>query len=240
MKKICITALAIVLLLSSQSMAHDWWLNRSDSGFEIVKGHVEGDGGKFSPYEADRVIHAAGYRDNGQVVPITVTWKKDKFGSYIFPPEKFSAITAFVYNKYWMITTEGGKRVWKNDKVEGNFEVIEEGQSFKYTKHIEKWHNFLTEPLGQRFEIVPLKDPTRMKKGDLLPVKIFHMGKELQSVRLTKISKTHNLELIKNNGIFYVQVAQKGLQFVNAKVEVPVKDKEVIWYAASLTFYTSK
>ena len=236
MKRICIMTCIVSLLFFSHATAHDWWLNKSNSNFDIVKGHIEADGVHCDPYESDRAIQAAGYREDGQVVPITITWKKDGTGSYIEPAEQFCALTALVYNKYWMKTTED----WKNYRSWGEFNIIQEGQSFKYTKHIEKWHNFLTEPLGQRFEIVPLKDPTRMKEGDLLPVKIFHMGREVQSAKITQVSRIHNLDSITSNGVFDVRMGKKGLQFINAKVEVPVKDKEVIWYAASLTFYTSK
>ena len=236
MKRICLITHIVILLLCSHALAHDWWLNKSNSNFDIVKGHIEADGVHCDLYEPDRAIQAAGYRDDGQVLPITITWKKDGSGSYIESAEQFCALTALVYNKYWMKTTKG----WKNYRSWGEFEIIKEGQSYKYTKHIQDWHGCLAKPLGQRFEIVPLKDPTKMNEGDFLPLKIFFMGKEIQSAKITKISKTHDLESINGDGVFNVRIGPTGFQFFNAKIEIPVKDKEIIWYAASLTFYTTR
>ena len=235
MKKICILAVLLHIVLISEAMAHDWFLIESDAGFDIVMAHIEPTGIKADPYEPERAIQAAGYRDNGGVAPITISWKTDKSGSYISPREKFSAITALVYNKYWMKTTDG----WKNDKVQGDFSVIQEGQSYKYMKHIESWHDFMLKPLGQRFEIVPMKDPLETREGEILPVKLFFMGKEINTAKITKESRSHSLDNIETESHFNIKIGKKGLQFINAKIEIPVKEREIIWYAASLTFITS-
>ena len=232
MKKILWVMLAMVLAPFCSAEAHDWWLNKSGDRYDIVMAHIEDGGAAADPYEAQRAVQAAGYRANGDGVPITIDWKTDRTGAYIVPPEEFSALTAMVYNKYWMKTTTG----WKNDEINGLGGVIKEGQSFKHTKHIEKWHDWLARPLGQRFEIVPMKDPTRLKAGDTLPVKLFFMGKQIREARVTEMSRTHTLKDLKTDDCFNITIGQGGLQFINTKIEIPVKDKEIIWYAASLTF----
>jgi hypothetical protein len=235
MKWICPPALIFLFIFSSNALAHDWFLVESDIGFDIVMGHVEATGVEGDPYEPERAIQAAGYRDNGDAAPITVSWKMNKEGSYLSPSEKFSAITALVYNKYWMKTTDG----WKNDKVRGDFSVLQAGQSYKYMKHIHAWKGFMLKPLGQRFEIVPVKDPLSAREGEILPIKLFFMGKEIKQAKITRKSRTHELDAVSTEGHFEIVIGKKGLQFINAKIEIPVSEKEVIWYAASLTFNTS-
>ena len=236
MKKTILLLPAMFLMFILPAMAHDWWLNPSGSNYDIVMAHIKGDGVEADPYEAQRAVQAAGYRANGDGVPITIDWKADRTGAYIVPPEAFSALTAMVYNKYWMKTTTG----WENDEIKGLDNVIKEGQSFKLTKHVEKWHEWLASPLGQRFEIVPAKDPTRLKAGDTLPVRLFFMGRQIHEARITKMSRTHSLKDVKTDDCFNITIGQGKLQFINAKIEIPVKDREIIWYAASLTFTTAR
>ena len=236
MKRIFFVMLAVVLMPFSNAGAHDWWLNKSGDRYDIVMAHIEGDGVAADPYEAQRAVQAAGYRANGDGVPITIDWKADRTGAYILPPEAFSALTALVYNKYWMKTTTG----WENDEIKGLEGVIKEGQSFKLTKHIEKWHDWLAKPLGQRLEIVPMKDPTVLEAGDTLPVRLYFMGRQIREARITEMSRTHTLKDVKTDDCFNITIGKGALQFINTKIEIPVKDREIIWYAASLTFFTSK
>ena len=149
------------------------------------------------------------------------------------------AIGAFLDNKYWMHTTDG----WKNQRQRQGLEILKEGHSYKFTKHIVKWCDALAKPLGQRFEVVPLHDPTSLKAGDRLPVKIFFEGKIASAARIASTSnmeKTHDLKSIRGEDPFMVDIGPAGLQLINAKLELPVKNQQVVWYAASLTFYTKR
>ena len=108
----------------------------------------------------------------------------------------------------------------------------------EYTKHIEQWQNWLAAPLGQEFEIVPLENPEQLRKGESLKVRLFFMGQKVHEARLTQISGTHTLKLLKTDDCFTVAIPREGFQFINAKIEIPVKDRQVIWYSAPLTFNT--
>jgi len=54
------------------------------------------------------------------------------------------------------------------------------------------------------------------------------------------MAKTHDLKPAKGEGPIAVQIGPPGLQLINTKLSVPVKGKQVIWFAASLTFRTAK
>jgi uncharacterized GH25 family protein len=153
--------------------------------------------------------------------------------------EAFCAVSASLDNRYWLKTTDG----WKNQREHKGLQIVEEGHSYKHTKHIVTWCDFLSMPVGQRFEIVPLKDPTSLKQGDSLPVKVFFEEKPTLKARVSKTSdmaKTHDLDPVKGESSTAVQIGPPGLQLINAKLAVPVKGKQVIWFAASLTFHTAR
>lgn len=226
--------LSLAMFVGAGSLcAHDMWLQHSDDGFDITIGHK----GQADPYEPERVKAVVGYTKNGWPVQLDVERKKNGCG--IIPDEDFYAICAFLDNGYWMKTTEG----WKNHRQRKGLEILKEGHSYKSTKHVAKWCDFLAKPLGQRFEIVPLKDPTTLKAGDLLPVKIFFEGKPASGAMLAKTSTmghTHDLESVQGEGPFMVNIGAPGLQLVNTSFEIPVQGPQIVFFAASLTFYTTK
>ena len=213
--------------------AHDVWLQKTDGGYLIAVGHK----GQIDPYEPERVRQVIGYTKNSWPVELPIERGQDRCN--VFADEAFCAIGAFLDNKYWMKTTEG----WKNQRQGKGLEILEEGHSYKFTKHVVKWCNLLAKPLGQRFEIVPLQDPTALKEGGRLPVKIFFEGKPALGAQLTKTSgmgQTHDLQPVQGEGPFIVEIGPAGLQLINAKIELPVQGRQVVWIACSLTFHTTK
>ncbi len=237
MNKLMTMISALLLITVSQAFAHDWWLNKSEHGYDIVKGHIEKDDSIMADsYEAGKVVQATGYLANGEGFPINISRKKDKSGDCILLPENFSALTAFIYDNCWIKTTKG----WSNNKViNGNpAGLIRQGQSYKYTKHIEKWHDRMAKPLGQRLEIVPLKDVSGLQQGNLLPVALFFMGKKIHEAELTQVSREDTLTKMKTDDNFNVKIGDSSFQLIRARVEIPLTDRNFIWYTATLTFNT--
>lgn len=232
-KNKCIFFCVAIVLLTQPLFAHDMWLQEIDGGFSIVLGHE----GQIDPYEPARLKNVIGYTENGWTVQLDI--KREKEVCRVMADEAFCAIGALLDNRYWLKTTTG----WKNQRERKGSQIVEEGRSYKHTKHIVKWCNFLSKPVGQRFEIVPLKNPIGLKQGDKLPVKVFFEGKLALKARISKTSdmaKTHDLEPIKSKKSVVIQVGSPGLQLINAKLVVPVKGKQIVWFAASLTFHTTK
>ena len=220
-------------LTAESLLAHDMWLQPTDEGFVIAVGHK----GKIDPYAPDRVLEIVGYTENGWRVPAGLAIKKES--CVAIPDEDFCALTGLFDNKYWLKTTDG----WKNQRDKKGLEVLEEGRSYKYTKHISMWCNFLAQPLGQRFEIVPMKDPTNLKEGDNLPIKVYFEGKPAPVASLSKttlMDDSHQMEEIKGDGPFMVRIGPPGLQLVKAKYRIDVTGRQVVWLAASLSFTTAR
>lgn len=229
-----IMLLSLAILSTSESLfAHDMWLQPQNEGFIIAVGHE----GKIDVYEPDRVVEVTGFTKNAW--PVAVDLVKNEGSCFAMPDEDFCSLIGTFDNQYWIKSTEG----WKNQRETKGLEVLIEGRSYKHTKHISSWQEFLSKPLGQRFEIVPLQDPTKLKKGDTLRVKIFFEDKPANVSNLSKTSdmtKTHEQQKIHGVGPFDVIIGKPGLQLINTKIKVPVKDRQVIMLAASLTFYTTE
>lgn len=224
---------AAIFLAAHPLFAHDMWLQKIEGGFLIALGHE----GQTDPYESERLKEVVGYTENGW--PVQLDIDREKEGCRVMADEAFCAVAALLDNRYWLKTIDG----WENQRERKGLQIVEEGHSYKHTKHIVKWCDFLASPVGQRFEIVPLKDPTSLKQGDSLPVRVFFEGKPVLKARVSKTSdmaKTHDLEPVKDKSSVVVQIGPPGLQLINAKLVVPVKGKQVIWFAASLTFRTTR
>ena len=76
-----------------------------------------------------------------------------------------------------------------------------------------------------------------------MQVKVFFEGKPAPGARVSKTSnmaKTHDLEPVKGEDPVVVQIGPPDLQLINAKLAAPVKSKQVVCFAASLTFRTAK
>ena len=222
-----------LILVGQTVSAHDMWLEEIDGGFLIALGHE----GRTDPYEPERVREVIGHTENNWQVQLDID--PEKQGCRVMADEAFCAVTAMLDNRYWLKTTDG----WKNQRECKGLEIVEQGHSYKYTKQIIKWSDFLSESVGQRFEIIPLENPATLKQGGRLPVKVFFEGKPAPKARVSKTSdmaKTHDLEPVKEKGPISVQIGPPGLQLINAKLLVPVKGKQVVWFAASLTFRTTK
>ena len=229
--------ISALLLLASPAHPHDWWLNPAEGGYEIVKGHLEADGHiTADPYPVGKVIQVTGYRAGKDSFPITMGAIKDSSGVVILPSEKIAALTALIYDNCWILSTDG----WKNDTVfmDSRPGLIRQGQSYKFTKHIETWQDWMTQPLGQRFEIVPMQNISRLKPGDALPVALVFMGKKVREAELTQTSREDELRKVKTDDVFTVNIVREGFQLIRARVEVPLKEKNFIWYTATLTFNT--
>lgn len=147
-------------------------------------------------------------------------------------------------NKYWYNTEENG---WQNflgpRAVCGK--IIDEGLSYKLSKNILEWKAGMA-PIGQRAEIVPLKDPTKLKEGDILPVMMYFEGKPMPSEEARISGKSDSsiehpeLFNLKDGKPFNVKIGPAGRQIIIGKYEKRLDDTRRVWFAFSLTFKTKK
>lgn len=240
-RKQIVLAISCLVLLATASMvqAHDLWLEkRGDKAF-LFYGHP----GNTDSYPLSKISSLSGITANQWEVPLQPM--QYKASGFAWLTDEFVMLTASFDNQYWFSTEEDG---WRNfatpQEVRGT--ILEEGKALKYTKNIVEWRDFMKKPVGMRAEIVPLKDPTRLKEGDTLPVMLYYEGKPVpvkgaQIVEGTDINVEHPTPVdLKNQKPFRVKIGPAGRQMVVAHYAHQLDTNKYVWYAFSLTFTTTK
>jgi uncharacterized GH25 family protein len=214
---------------SSLAFAHDLWLN--------VDNHYPEPGGKTTvkvvfghnfPYY-DILISRnslAGFSylcPDGQIREVEKTWE-DKKG------EKAGALAGDI-----TFDQKGTYVVTAYRKAKGDREHV---TSEKYGKSIiivDKGNKIISRPFGHKIEIIPLKNPSEIKRGGSMPVKVLFEGKPLSTYVYATYAGYYSEDepfpfFTKSNeeGVAYVKISQPGIWLIvsNHKVD----------FSASLTF----
>ncbi len=237
-----------------QAFAHDMWLNMRHYTFEagnpayltIGYGHYfAGPGGEFMPQEyLDELLM---FDPDGRNMKIKadneVEYQSEeplqKTGTYLVVAKKKGG--------FFTKTTEGWQR---GHSKKGLRNVIRCSYSEKYAKAIVNIGNgrgnVFSKTLGHKLEIVPLQDPSELREGDYMPVKVLFEGKPLQApVYATyagfSTEKNAFAYATKTNkeGVAKVKILKSGVWLVIVKHEVPYPDPaecDKISCSAALTF----
>jgi len=233
---LCMACL-MILCAATAASAHDMWLDKRGDKAWLMYGHP----GNTDPYPISRINQLNGITPNNWKVELEPVYHKGE--AYAWLNDTFSMLTVDFDNKYWYNTEEDG---WRNflapQEVRGK--IIDEGRSWKLSKHILTWQDSMAKPIGQRAEIVPLKDPTKLKEGDTLPIMLYYEGKPIPvkgaRVSTTADSTIEHAELVnlKNQKPINVKIGPAGHQIIIGKYEHRLDDTRRVWYAFSLTFTT--
>ena len=234
------TAFVFASLTTSTASAHDMWLEKQGDIVELNYGHP----GKTDPYPMERITEINGHSNNNWKVLLQPHPQDGEAFCYV--TDDYPLLTVDFDNWYWYHTEEEGWQQFKTPQPGFKGTIIEQGASYKLSKEIVVWDEFLKEPVGQRAEIVPLKDPTSLKEGDMLPVQLYFEGKPMpvegSRTSLTSDPKIEHPDLVyrTNQEPVMVKVGPAGRQIIIGKYAKPLGDKKFVWFAFSLTFTTTK
>jgi len=227
----------LVLIAATGAQAHDMWLEKRGDRAWLLYGHP----GDTDPYPLSRINALTGITANQWKVALEPVEHKGE--AYAWLNDDFAMLCVDFDNKYWYNTEEDG---WRNfpDPREVRGTILDEGRSWKLAKEIIAWQPFMAQPVGQRIEIVPLKDPTALKEGDSLPVMLYYEGKPVPAtgaaVSLTSDFNVEHPEMhkITDQKPVNVKVGPAGRQLIIGKYEHRLDDTRRVWYAFSLSFTT--
>ncbi|WP_147822531.1 DUF4198 domain-containing protein [Salidesulfovibrio onnuriiensis] len=238
-RHVFICSLLLILFAATAAQAHDMWLEKKGDKVHLLYGHP----GHTDPYPLSRIMALKGITGNAWTVALEPVECKGE--AFAWLNDEYAMLTVDFDNRYWYNTEEDG---WRNfnfpQEVRGT--ILDEGLSFKNSKEIVSWKPFMNKPVGQRVEIVPLKDPTTLKQGDTLPVMLYYEGKPMPAagarVSGTSDSSIEHPELLelKNGKPVNVKIGPAGRQIIIGKYEKRLDDTHRVWYAFSLTFTTKK
>jgi uncharacterized GH25 family protein len=182
--------LMLVPFLSGATFAHDLWItldnyamDKTSSASMAVYNAHKFEAGEEDYLPADRLDQVFFIAPDGQQV--TGSAKSDgTYGPQRPLKEDGTYLSvAIPQNDYWTRTTEGYQR-GKNKKDLPK--AISCGYSEKFAKTVyavnKSGGDIFSKPLGHSMEILPLKDPSTLKAGEVLPVKVLFEGEPFRTM----------------------------------------------------------
>jgi nickel transport protein len=231
-------AFVLVLLLSAVQyvLAHDVWIANRGDKLVVVYGH----GGKFEPYDPQKVKDAKAFGCGAKAVAVEVGRQED--GVTIDSKEQPATVTAFFDSGCWVQTTDGWKNLGKRD-AQGKFSVVEAQKSRKYAKALLTPCDGFSKPMGLAFEIVPEIDPFAVKTGERIPLKVLLDGKPVEGAVITTgdagHSRSADLPRSDKEGKASATITKPGFQLIVASFKTPITgdpDADVLSLSTALTF----
>lgn len=241
MNKKMIARLAAALLISTSlttgiASAHGvWFASRLDQTQLVL-----GEGFKDNAYKPEMVTSVQGYTKDYAKINIPIINKGDHIT--INPsPDVSVAVVTFDYG-YWSNGTDGKFHNAPMDQVPGSTigtHAIK--YSVNYLKSVDK-----VEPIpGLPYQIVPLKDPTKLNVGDQLPIQVLHDGQPMPDVEIIPDVANHHTVVIKadKDGKAIVPVANGSVNVIGVELTLPYKEKSAkatrdkVFTSLSFTIY---
>jgi nickel transport protein len=228
----------LVLLVGQSVLAHDTWIEKRNGELLVLRGHS----GEVEAYDPALVKEATARDAQGQAVAVELVKNNENTS---LSPKGNPAIVAALYDSgYWLKTTDGWKKATKREG-KGKFSIVESLKSKQWCKSLLAASAESTKPVGQRFEIVPQKDPMTIRPGDKLPIKVILDGKPVEGVIVAsggghESEKKDPLKTDKD-GAASVAIEKSGRQMVKATHAIPIKDDpdaDVLHVASTITFET--
>ena len=249
MKKMFFSAMAALLILTSPAAAHYLWLNMDNQVFEAGETVAVklGWGHRFpggEPMREGMLRRVFAVDPQGNIAPLSPASDIE----YRFIPKMSGAyrLYADIHPGFVSKTTEGYKMKPKNAVTEplSCFRYdIRAGARIRVGESNPDKTAFTEHPL----EVVPLADPTRVKIGDILPVKVLFNGVALAGAQIDATyagdsEKADEFAITLNtgkDGTADIAISDKGLWLVSATYEPPYPEPavcDIYRYKFSLTF----
>ena len=231
-----IFTLLLLLSITPLVLAHDTWIEKRNGELLVLHGHD----GTAEPYDAGRVKEPKALDAGGQAVGMEIV--KNKENASLATKGNPAVIGVFYDSGYWLKTTDGWKQATKREGT-GKYTIVESIKSEQYCKSLLAASAECLKPVGQRFEIVPQKDPATLRSGDKIHIKVLLDGKPVEGAVVATgaghaSDKKDPLKTDKE-GMAAVTLDQSGLQMVKASHRVPLKgdsDADVLSVASTITF----
>ncbi|MDQ7785025.1 MAG: DUF4198 domain-containing protein [Desulfomonilaceae bacterium] len=236
-RTLLVTAL-VGLFVVPLVQAHDTWIEKRDGQILVLRGH----GLEVEAYDPSLVQEAKARDAEGRVVETEIRQHKENAS---LVPKGNAVVVAALYNSgYWLKTTDGWKKATKREG-KGKYEIVESIKSKQWCKSFSAPCPENSKPVGQRFEVVPQKDPTTVAVGDTLPIKVIFDEKPVEGALITTggadASDAKDALKTDKDGKATVAIEKAGLQLIKASHKVPLTDDpdaDVLSLASTITFVT--
>jgi nickel transport protein len=227
-----LTMVVISFLFTQSVFAHHLWIEKEGGLYKVLWGHPP----ETSPYEPEKLKEARAFDSDGKEAPLTR--KNEKGAVYLASKSDVSMISVSFEGGYLVTTPDGKKRVTKREAEKTGLQIIDSVYSTQYAKGLFVCSENTTKASGLKFEIVPLKNPCKMKPNEGVPLRIYFEGKPLEGATVETGNHAEAGRTDKD-GNFSIKVSAKGMQIILAKYRIPAKDNpdaDYLSYTTVLTF----
>jgi nickel transport protein len=228
-----------MLLAGDLALAHDTWIEKRNGDLLVLRGH----GGAVEAYDPTLVKEAKAVDAKGQ--PLEVEIVNNKENASLSPKGSPVVVAALYDSGYWLKTTDGWKKATKREG-QSKYSIVESMKSKQWCKNFASSSDECLKPVGQRFEVVPQKDPTTLRAGDEFSVKVIFDGKPLEGAIITTggahTSDTKDVLKTDKDGVANVTIEKSGPQLVKASYKTAINDDpdaDVLSVASTITFNTN-
>jgi uncharacterized GH25 family protein len=199
---------------------HHLWVVESDNGYRIARGKAPE---RLDAYNPECVKEFVAFSMNGELIPADNIERVDMPEEVRFrTSNKASLVGVSCDWGYRVNTTKGKKFLTRQEAEEVGLNVINSFFSTQYAKVLFSESGWSKQPMGMKFELVPLANPLKMPDGGELPIQVLFDQTPLPDTAVFTI-KGDKLTT-GDEGIVRVKLEKPGLQLFMAKHKVWVKD----------------
>jgi len=226
------------MMVINTASAHGVWLEQRRDNIEAVLGHGPAD----DAYNASTFEGAWGFDKSGNKIPVKV----QRLDAHVrLLPQGDAAVIASAMNLGYY--SQRADKSWVNKGRKDVPGALSSSASRKYNLAILQSGAKLPKKFDQlRLAIIPEKDPTVLKAGDTLPVRVLLDGKPLAGVKI--IEDYRGMDHVAsfetdNNGRANIVVRNKGLNVIEVGHSLVLKDDpnaDKLGLSATLSFVASK
>jgi uncharacterized GH25 family protein len=214
--------IAVALLGAQSAYAHGIWTEQRYGHLEIVYGH----GAEDEAYSPEKIKGVWAYDQLGKSVPVTVQPLDDH--ARLKPIARPAVVTVALDNGVWSKNAKGEFVNKPMSEVPG---AVSASHSYKYSLAILEPGARLPDTLKLAMVIRPLKDPTQVGVGHLLPVEVTIDGKPAEGIALLDDYRgMADASSVKTDGQgrANIVVRNAGLNIIAAKAKVPTPHEKGI------------
>lgn len=212
---------AISALIIQSASAHGIWTEQRYGHLEVVYGH----GAEDEAYSPEKIKGAWAYDEHGGQVPVSVKRLGDH--ARLVPIAAPAVMTVALDNGVWSKDRSGKSVNAPMAEVPG---AVSASHSYKYSLAILKPHARIPERLKMAMVIRPLKDPTEVGVGKMLPVEVIIDGKPAANVPLFDDYRgLPDTQSVKTDaqGRASIVIRNAGLNIIAAQAMVAVDGEEI-------------
>jgi nickel transport protein len=212
--------LMFTLTVSTQVMAHSSWLEVRDGKAVLIDGHPE-DPSEERGYDAFRIAHTAAY--DRALNPVRADVSHDG-EARIDLRNKPALVTAHFNNGFWSQSpTQGWVRKPGSQVPDATTSLYSHKYSKLYLGRVDRPERSFGDPL----EMVPLSDPTQLKPGDTLRLRVTLFGEPLADGQVAvDLHAGDDMQKLKTgaDGTVSVTVPKRPLVLIEARHTLGLAD----------------